>query len=105
MLFLKWEINHALLRVKVTPNSSKTKIVGKVFDEKNQEHLKINLTAVPEDGKANEELVKFLSKVLKIPKSKIEILRGETSRVKTVKIFTTQSLHKLDSDLKPFLDL
>lgn len=75
-----------LLQVKVIPNSSRTKIAGKFLDEKNQEYLKINLTAVPEDGKANEALIKFLAKELKISKSKIEIIRGETSRIKLLRI-------------------
>jgi hypothetical protein len=75
-----------LLFVRVTPNSSSTKISGKFVDEKNQEYLKINVAAVPEDGKANEELIKFLAKKLKISKSQIEIIRGETSRIKVARI-------------------
>ncbi len=89
MSFLKHELHHALLYIKVTPNSSKTKIGEKFLDEKNQEWLKINIAAVPEDGKANEELIRFLSKLLQIPKSKIEIFRGEASRMKVVKILQT----------------
>ncbi len=77
---------HSILHIKVTPNSSQTKISGKFLDEKNQEYIKINLAAVPEDNKANEELIKFLAKLLKISKSKIEIIRGETSRMKVVKV-------------------
>lgn len=75
-----------LVFVRVTPNSAQTKISGKFIDEKNQEYLKINVAAVPEDGKANEELIKFLAKKLKIPKSKIEIIRGETARIKVLKV-------------------
>ncbi|MES2961005.1 MAG: DUF167 domain-containing protein [Pseudomonadota bacterium] len=86
MSFLQKNSGHFLLYVKVTPNSAKNKIGEKVIDEKGQEYLKINVTAVPEDGKANEEVIKFLAKILKIPKSKIEILRGETARIKVVKI-------------------
>jgi uncharacterized protein (TIGR00251 family) len=87
MSFLQKNSDYFLLFVKVTPNSSKNKI-GEVFiDEKNQEHLKINICAVPEDDKANEELIKFLSKTFKIPKSKIEILRGNSSRMKVLKIY------------------
>lgn len=85
MSFLKHEPHHTLLHIKVTPNSSHQKISGKFIDEKNQEWLKVNLRAVPEDGKANEELIKFLSKTFKISKSEIEILRGETSRMKVVR--------------------
>ena len=75
-----------ILRIKVITNSSKTKISGKFFDEKNQEYLKINVAAVPEDGKANEELIKFLAKEFGVSKSKIEITKGENSRIKTVHI-------------------
>ncbi len=60
MSFLKQENDHFLLYIKATPNSTKSKISGKFTDEKNQEYLKINLAAVPEDGKANEELIRFL---------------------------------------------
>jgi uncharacterized protein (TIGR00251 family) len=91
--------DYSLISVKITPNSSHTKISGKFIDEKNQEYLKINVAAVPEDGKANAELIKFLAKIFKIPKSKIEILRGETARIKVLK------LSKPDNDLRVFLDL
>ncbi len=92
MSFLKQENDHFLLYIKATPNSPKSKISGKFTDEKNQEYLKINLAAVPEDGKANEELIRFLSKLLNISKSKIEVIRGETSRIKVVRI-TQQNLN------------
>ncbi len=82
MSFLKQD----LLFLRITPNAAQTKISGKFIDEKNQEYLKIKVAEVPEDGKANEELIKFLSKLLKIPKSKIEMIRGETSRIKVVRI-------------------
>lgn len=94
MSFLKKELTHTLLYIKVTPNSSKTKISGKFTNEKNQEYLKINLAAVPENGKANEELVKFLSKLLKIPKSKIEILTRKGSSLKTIKVFDPEILQE-----------
>lgn len=87
MSFLQQKSDHFLLFVKITPNSSQNKI-GEVFtDEKNQEYLKINICAVPEDGKANQELIKFLSKTFRIPKSKIEILRGDSSKIKVLKIY------------------
>ena len=93
MSFLQKNSDYFLLFAKVTPNSSKNK-TGEVFiDKKNQEHLKINICAVPEDDKANEELIKFLSKTFKIPKSKIEILRGNTSRIKVLKIYSETSLN------------
>ncbi len=72
-----------ILNIKISPNSSKNVIL------RDETGLKIKLTAQPIEGKANKALVEFLSKQLKIPKTSIEILKGETSKEKTLllKIF------------------
>ena len=66
--------------MKISPNASKNEII------KSEEGLKVKITAQPIDGKANKALIEYLSKQLKIPKSSIEILKGETSKEKTVLI-------------------
>lgn len=71
--------NGILVDVKVNTKASNTSVVGIANDR-----LKIKLNAVPEDGKANKELIKFFSKKLKISKQKIEIVKGFTSSLKTV---------------------
>lgn len=86
MSFLVRKDDHFLLYVKANPNSGKTKIGGIICDEKNQKYLKINIAAIPEKGKANEEILLFLAKLLKIPKSKISLMRGATNRIKVIKI-------------------
>jgi uncharacterized protein (TIGR00251 family) len=48
--------------------------------------LKVRLTAPPVDGAANEALVALLAERLGIPKRAIQIVRGATSRQKTVEI-------------------
>jgi len=48
--------------------------------------LKIKIAAPPVDGKANESLIEFLAKTFKISKSNIEILKGHTSKLKTIKL-------------------
>ena len=53
---------------------------------KTDDGIKIKITAQPVDGKANKALIEFLSKQLKIPKTSIEILKGHTSKEKTVLI-------------------
>lgn len=65
-----------VLQLKILPNASKNAIL------KDDTGIKIKLTAQPIEGKANKALVEFLSKQLKIPKTSIEILRGETSKDK-----------------------
>ncbi len=48
--------------------------------------LKIKVTAPPDGGRANEKVVEMLSKVLRIPKSSIVIVRGSTSRIKLLEL-------------------
>jgi len=48
--------------------------------------LKIRVTVPPEGGKANEKVVELLSKALKVPASCIEIVRGERSRIKLLRV-------------------
>ncbi len=70
-----------ILNIHLCPNAKKNEING-LFDNK----IKISITAQPIDGKANEALIKFLSKQFHISKSSIEIIKGLTSRDKTVAI-------------------
>ena len=69
------------LSVKIVPNSSKNEIIG-VIDNA----LKIKLESPPVEGKANEQCIKFLSKLLNIPKTSISITSGEKSKNKTLLI-------------------
>lgn len=76
-----------IVSLRISPNASKNEII------KTDDGVKIKITAPPVDGKANKCLVEFLSKLFKIPKSSIGILRGETSKEKTL-------LLKIDDDDK-----
>lgn len=48
--------------------------------------LRVSVTAIPEKGKANTALIKFLSKTWRLPKSAFSIISGELSRNKALKI-------------------
>ena len=72
-----------IIRVRIVPNSSKNDIVLE------EEFVKIKVTAQPIENKANKSLIEFLSKSFKIPKTNIEILRGDTSKEKTLLLKTT----------------
>jgi len=69
------------INVRAVPRASKNEIQG-IHDGA----LKIRLTTPPVDGKANQALIRFLSKELHISKSKIQLKQGETSRHKTLQI-------------------
>ncbi len=70
-----------ILDVKVTPNASKNEIVR--WEEN---RLVIKIQGVPEKGKVNESLITFLAKKLKVAKSQVKIVTGQTSRLKKVNI-------------------
>lgn len=70
-----------LIRVRAVPNAKKTQVVGVLGDA-----IKIKVQAVPEGGRANAELIDFLSEMLRVPKRGICVVSGETSREKILKI-------------------
>ena len=74
------------LRIKVIPKSNKTEIAEIMIDGEGEETIKIRVKAVPEKGKANEELIKFLSKELQIAREKITIISGKADQLKLIKI-------------------
>ncbi|MFM2279470.1 MAG: hypothetical protein RLZZ444_1701 [Pseudomonadota bacterium] len=74
------------LPLRLTPNGGRDSLDGFDLDENGERYLKARVTAVPEDGKANKALIALLSKKLKVPKSAILILSGETSRKKILRI-------------------
>jgi len=63
----------------VIPNAPKSEIVGEYGGA-----LKIKIKAPPVDGKANAEILALFGRILKISKSKIEILRGDKSKIKSL---------------------
>ena|SRR3989442_954880 len=67
------------LSIKVAPGASKTAIVGVEGD-----FVKIRLAAPPVDGKANRELIDYIAKLLSVPKSKVHIQSGLTSKRKVI---------------------
>lgn len=70
-----------IFTAKIVPRASKTEITGEM-----EGALKIRIASPPVDGAANAELVKFLSKVFSVSKGSIEIISGETSKTKQIKI-------------------
>ena len=74
------------ISVKLTPGAKQNAVIGWEEDLFGERTLKIQVTAVPEKGKANAAMIKLLSKHWGVPKSAITILRGETSRTKILEV-------------------
>jgi uncharacterized protein (TIGR00251 family) len=75
------------LALKVTPGAKKNEVLGWEDDYPQIGRvLKIRIAAPPVEGKANKEIVLFLSKLLKVTKSSIEVVHGTSGRIKLVEI-------------------
>ena len=80
--------------VRVIPRASKSEIIG--------EHdgaLKVRISSAPVDGAANAELIRLFAKHFGVSKSDIEIVSGETSKNKRIKI-ANLSLSKFEELIK-----
>jgi uncharacterized protein (TIGR00251 family) len=91
----------AVLAVRVTPRASRSTFQG-VLVKEDQPMLRIALHSPPIDGRANEELLAFLSRQLDLPHSSLEIIRGMQSREKLVRTIGV-SADELSTALLPIL--
>ena len=66
--------------IHVNPRSSVNRL------EARGDELRLKITAPPVDGEANQAVIEFFSDLCKVPKRAVTIIRGETSKNKTVKI-------------------
>ena len=74
------------LRARVQPRASRTEVTG--------EHagaIKVKIAAPPVDGKANEECCRFLAKLLGVRAGSVEIIAGESSRDKIIRVHNTSA--------------
>jgi len=83
--------NDIIIKAKIVPGSPKNKIIGAYNDA-----LKIAITAPPVEGKANKKCIAYLAKYFDIAKSKIEIISGQTSKNKLIKIYNIGKKDFLD---------
>jgi len=79
MLWIREVPEGVIFKVSVQPRSSRNEIAGLQDDA-----VKIRLTAPPIEGAANKMCIEFLAKSLKVRKSDVEIIRGQSSRTKKV---------------------
>jgi hypothetical protein len=74
------------IEIKVIPNAKKREII------REGANFKVKLKSIARDGKANEELIEYLSELFMIRKSEIKIIRGEKDRRKVVSIPVEESV-------------
>ena len=71
----------ARITVKVHPRAKRSAITGRLGDA-----WKLDLAAPPVDGKANEECVRFFAELAGVPRARVRIVMGATSRIKVVEV-------------------
>jgi hypothetical protein len=71
----------ARFTVKVHPRARRAAVTGRLDDA-----WKLDLTAPPVEGKANEECVRYLAELVGVPRARVRIVTGLTSRTKVVEI-------------------
>jgi uncharacterized protein (TIGR00251 family) len=82
----------ATFRIRVQPRASRTEVAG--------EHagaIKLRVIAPPVDGKANEECIRFLARLLEVPPRAIEIVSGDSSRDKVIRVHATTAARVRDA--------
>jgi len=79
------EVDGVVLSLHVQPGAKRTDVAG-THGEGAQARLKVRLAAPPVDGKANAELIRFFADAFGVPLRAVTLVRGETSRQKTIRI-------------------
>jgi hypothetical protein len=87
MSFYEWQGKDLVIRLKVQPRAS-----DDAFAEVMDDRIKLRLTAPPVNGKANIHLIRYLSRIFKVPKGQVLILSGEKGREKRVRIVAPRAL-------------
>jgi uncharacterized protein (TIGR00251 family) len=71
----------ARVTVKVHPRARRSALAGRIG-----EAYKLDLTAPPVDGRANEECIRFFADLADVPRARVRVVTGLTSRMKVVEI-------------------
>ncbi len=96
MTWLKTETSGDLrIEVLVAPRASRNRVMA-IHDNR----LKVQLTAPPVDGKANIALVRFIADALGVARAQVEIISGQASRRKSVRVQAVEA-HRARMALSP----
>ncbi|MFS4437050.1 DUF167 domain-containing protein [Paracoccaceae bacterium GXU_MW_L88] len=89
------------LRLLASPRASRTAFGDVVTAPDGRKALKIKVAAPPVDGAANRSIIDYLAKTLALPKSAVEIDKGATGRLKTVRL--SGAPEEIMARLSPYL--
>lgn len=97
-MWFKIKEQYVQINILAKPNAKKTTVLMASDAE-----LHISLHAKPHHGEANKELISYLSKLLRLPKSQILLLRGENSKHKQILLPLNNRVQELINQPEKFL--
>ena len=80
---MRVSVDEVIIEVTARPGASRRGVIGVTRDR-----LVVAINSPPNKGKANDELVEYLAHEMRVPRSALLIVRGETARRKTIRIVT-----------------
>ena len=83
-----------VLTLHIQPGAARSEFAGL-----HGEALKVRLAAQPMGGEANAELIRFLADAFGVPQRNVLLLRGETSRAKTVRVISPRKMPSLPNQV------
>lgn len=89
-MWFKTESTYIDIFIYAKPNAKKSALLSI-----SEEAIHVAIHANPRDGAANKELITFIAKLLKIPKSHCELIKGKASRHKQIRVPFSKSLLQL----------
>ncbi|MGC2304550.1 DUF167 domain-containing protein [Candidatus Binatus sp.] len=81
--WMRVSIDEVVIEVTAKPGASRRGVIGVTG-----ERLVVAIHSPPDKGKANDELIEYLAREMRVPRSALLIVRGETSRSKTIRVVT-----------------
>lgn len=85
--FYHWDGDALILHLHVQPRAARDEIAGPHGDR-----LRVRITAPPVDGAANAHLIEFIARVFGVRRQQVTLLRGETGRLKCLRIDSPATL-------------
>lgn len=96
--FLKETAQGVDLAINLQPRASKQRVIGVHGTE-----LKVSVTAPPVDAAANRALLLFMADLFHVPRSGVELVKGQTSRHKIIRVKGVKSIELMER-LVPYLE-
>jgi uncharacterized protein len=81
--WMRVSVDEVIVEITARPGASRRGVVGVTGDR-----LVVAVNSRPEKGAANHELIEYLAKELRVPRSAVMIARGQSARRKTIRIIT-----------------